>query len=237
MPYRKPYKKKRMTRRPIRKRTYKPRLAKPMRPATYAFKRSYSEVVTLNTSSPPVGWSATGNALHRQFVFKLSDLVDYQDFTNLFNQYKLTGVKIQLLFSNTASSAVSSLSSSVPATNSNSQIIMWIAPNPVGDTTVIGPLQMLKISAHKKRLCLNGGKPITMYKKLNQLSEIHGGGSNTDYAMVSPRWVGTYEPHSLHYGQNICLEKADQGVFAANATNYQSVRIIYTYYIKTRQVE
>jgi len=216
---------------------YRPRLAKPMRPATYSFKRSYSEVVQLNSSNPPLGWSAVGNALHRQFVFKLSDLLDYTDFTNLFNQYKLTGVKVQFLFSNTQSSATQSLSTTVPSTYTNSQLILWIAPNPVGDSTTIGPTQMLKISSHKKRLCLNGGKPINMYKKLTQLNEVHGGGGNTDFAMIRPRWVGTYEPHTLHYGQNVCIEKADQGVFASSTTNYQAVRILYTYYIQTRQVE
>lgn len=236
--YRRPYRPRRRPRKRTmtRKPTFK--MAKPLKPKTYFFKRCFSEVVQLNTQSPPLGWSVTGNALYRQFVYKLSDLAQYTDFTNLFNQYKLTGVKIQLLFSNTQSGQVANTVSTAPQVlHSNSQVIMWIAPNPTGVAQTVGPDEMLKISAHKKRLCLNGGKPITVYRKLKQLQETHGGAGNTDFAFVNPRLISTSEPHTLHYGQNICLERADQGLFANNSTNYQSVRIIYTYYIMTRQVE
>ena len=226
---------------PYRRRTYRRpmRMAKPLRPKIYYFKRMLSEVVQLNTQSPPAGWSATGTALHRQFVYKLSDLPDYSDFTNLFNQYKLTGCKIQLLFSNTESGAVANVGniSNPQNMHSNAQVIMWIAPNPTGQATTVTPATMLTISSHKKRLCLNGGRPINVYKRLHQLQETHGGSGNTDFAYVRPRLISTNEPHTLHYGQSICLEKADQTLFSGSSHNYQSVRILYTYYIVCKQVE
>lgn len=239
MPYKKTYRKKR----PIRKRPYirrraKLTLAKPLKPKTYLFKRSFSEVVQLNTQTIPTGWEKTGNALYRQFVYKLSDLLDYSDFTNMFNQYKLTGVNIQMYFSNTESGSVANTISTAPQVlHSNSQVIMWIAPNPTGQAGVIGPDAMLKIQSHKKRLCMNGGRPISVYRRLKQLTETHGGTGNTDYRVSNPKFVSTNEPHTLHYGQSICLERADQQLFANNATNYQSVRMIYTYYIVCKQVE
>jgi len=237
MPYKRAYGRKRpraRRRAPARRRQA---LAKPMRPATYAFKRQYSEVVSLNTSSPPLGWVASGNSLCRSLVFKLSDLLDYSDFTNLFNQYKLSAVKLELIFSNTTSGAVSSLSSSVPGTQSNSQLIMWMCPNNSGDGVTVGPESMLKMSSSTKRLCLNGGRPITSYQRLNQLGLVYGGTGNDDHSMTRPRFISTDEPHALHYGQHVCIERADQGVFANETTNYQSVRILYTYYIQARQVE
>lgn len=239
MPYRKPYRRKR---RPYKKRVYKKKpikMAKAMRPAVYYFKRRYSEVVTLNTASPPLGWSASGNSLTRSFIFKLSDLLDYSDFTNMFNQYKLTGVKMEFIFSNTGSGPVGNndSASAVPATQSNSQIIMWLCPNNSGDGVTISPNQMLKTSSSTKRSCINGGRPIHLYQRLNQLGLTYGGVGNDDHAIVRPRFISTTEPHALHYGQHCCLEKSDQTVFASNTTNYQSVRILYTYYIHCRQVE
>ncbi len=240
MPYRRPYRKKR--RAPVRKRRNyrkRPVLAKAMRPAVYYFKRRYSEVVTLNTASPPLGWSASGNSLVRTFVFKLSDLLDYSDFTNMFNQYKLTGVKLEFIFSNTSSGPVGNTdsASSVPAVQSNSQIMMWLCPNNTGDGQTVGPNEMLKISSSTKRACINGGRSIHTYQRLNQLGLVYGGVGNDDHSMVKPRFISTSEPHALHYGQHCCLEKSDQTVFASDITNYQSVRILYTYYIHCRQVE
>jgi len=243
MPYRRRYARKppapRRRRRMYRKKRTAPRLAKAMRPAIYYFKRRYSEVVTLNTSSPPLGWSASGNSLVRSLIFKLSDLLDYSDFTNLFNQYKLTGVKMEFIFSNTSSGATSNNdeTSSVPAINSNSQIIMWMCPNQTGDGVSVSPNQMLKTSSSTKRACINGGRSIHTYQRLNQLGLVYGGVGNDDHSMTRPRFISTSEPHALHYGQHVCIEKSDQSVFAASTTNYQSVRILYTYYIQTRQVE
>ncbi len=241
MPRRLPYRKKRKA--PVRKRNYRRRpqirLAKSMRPAIYYFKRRYSEVVQLNTSSPPLGWSASGNSLVRTFVFKLSDLTDYSDFTNMFNQYKLTGVRIEFIFSNTSSGPVGNndSASSVPAAQSNSQIIMWMCPNNTGDGQTVGPEQMLKISSSTKRACINGGRTIRTYQRLNQLGLVYGGVGNDDHSMTRPRFISTTEPHALHYGQHCCLEKSDQSEFASNTTNYQAVRIFYTYYIQCRMVE
>ena len=242
MPYRRlPYRKKRKA--PVRKRPYRSRKpylrAKAMRPAIYYFKRKYSEVVQLNTSSPPLGWSASGNALTRSLIFKLSDLLDFADFTNMFSQYKLTGVKMEMIFSNTESSQTGNndSTSAVPAVQSNSQLLLWMCPNRDGAGSTISPNQMLKTSSAWKRPCINGGRPIHTYQKLNMLGLVYGGVGNDDHAMVRPRFISTSEPHTLFYGSNILIEKSDQSVFASGTTNYQSVRILYTYYIQCRQVE
>lgn len=238
MIYRKKTKKRQYKKRPMRRKTQL-RVGKPLRPAIYYFKRSYSEVVELNTQSPPLGWSVVGNALHRQFIYKLSDLNQYLEFTNLFNQYKITGVRLQMYFNNTVSGQVANVvnTTTPQIVNANNQIIMWLAPNPVGDNTTIGPSDMLNIQSAKKRACINGtGKPINTYCKMKILSNMYGGVGAVDHAITYPRFVSTLEPHLLHYGQNMVLERADQTVFASNSYNYQSVRIIYTYYIATRQV-
>lgn len=240
MPYKKSYKRKSRPRNFRRRRISRPmKIGKPLRPKTYFFKRCLSETVQLNTQTIPSGWSSTGNALYRQFVYKLSDLIDYSDFTNMFNQYKLTGVNIQMFFSNTGSTpAANVVSTSAPQViNSNSQLLVWVAPNPTGQVSVVGPDAMLRIQSHKKMLALNGGRPLNIYKRLKQLSETHGGTSNTDFQVVTPKFISTVEPHCLHYGQSICIERADQLLMANNASNYQYCRFIYTYYIQCKQVQ
>lgn len=212
-----------------------------MRPATYNFKRTLSTVVQLNTQVVPAGWTATGNALHRQFSYKLSDLPDYGDFTSMFAQYRLTGVKLELMFSNTVSGTTTNPSQPGAAQMfSNSQIIMWLAPTPLlSATRILGPDNFAKMPSAKKRLCINGGRPIVTYARLKQRSVTFGGGDPPadDYAAVTPKFIGTHEPHTPHYGQNMCLERADQALFAGEQANYQDVRIFATYYVQCRQVE
>ena len=216
-----------------------PRIGKPMRPATYAFKRSYSDLVQLNTATPPAGWTTVGNALYRQFEYKLSDLQDYGDFVGMFKQYKLTGVKLEFFFSNTvAGPTASDNDATPPQTFSNSQIIMWMAPSPSGDGVPLGPDNMMSIQSATKRYGINGGRSIKTYAKLKQHSQLSGATNidTTDMGMVNPRFVSTLEPHTPHYGQNIVIEKVDQSQFANLQTNYQTCRIISTYYIVCRMV-
>ena len=239
MPYgrktqRKTNRRRRNYRRPRRPNT----VARPMRPAVYSFKRSTSEVVQLNTQTVPLGWTASGNALCKNLNYKLSDLPDYLEFVKLFRRYKINAVRVQMYFSNTGSTEASNpLSSETPQIQNANNQIMWVCPSPAGNSTIIGPDQMLQIQSAKRRPCLNGdGKPISIVSRVRQLGMRYGGEQNTDFAVVKPRFVSTQEPHTIHYGQSICFERADQSVFANNSHNYQTVRIIYTYYFQCKQV-
>lgn len=233
--------KKKFGRKRVKRNTRRIPMSRAMRPQIYLFKRRRTEVVELDTQTPPTGWNSFGNALYKQFVYKLTDLTNYSDFTNLFNQYKLAGVKCQFIFSNTQSAPVQHDSN--PTYNPNAQIVMWLAPNPTGKQQTLSPTHFYNTSSATKRICLNGGKPVGVYRRNKQLTQIlqahppAGGTPTTDYGFSNPKFISTSEPHTEHYGLNVLLERVDGNLMAGNSNNYQYMRIYYTYYVVCRQVE
>lgn len=222
-----------------RKRQRPRRIAKIQRglsPAIYPFKRSTSVVVGLNTSAPPEGWSTSGNNLYRNWGFSLAQLGDYTEFTDLFKYYKLKGVRIQMYFSNTNSTA-----SQGPATASpNQQILMWMDTNRDGSDLATSGQESTYLTSQtaKKRLCLNTtGRPIDIYMSLRQQNMIYGGAANTDYTTVRPKWVATTEPTTPHYGYKMMLQRVDGQAFTSGITNSQFVKIIQTVYFQCKKVE
>ena len=244
MPYgKRKYSRKNNKRRPkrnLRRARRGARLGRPSRgitPSVYFFKRSITEIVELNTQTPPDGWLVSGNSLYKQFQYSLRDLNDYGDFTSLFNQYKICGVKMTFFFTQTNTGPIQHSDTPPHAVNSNSQIIMFIGPNGVGASETLDRDYFMDSQAVKRRLCLNGGRPISVYRRMRQLSNIYQSVTGTDYAMARPRWISTVETSTPHYGMNCMLERVDGEVFANDAVNYQKMRVEATYYVACRQVQ
>ena len=99
-----------MARRPSRRFGRRPRVVRAPRPlgsgAIHSFKQSFNQVIGLNTSSAPSGWSTNGNNLYRSLRFKLTDIQQHGEFTDLFAMYKLKGVRMQMYFSNTVAQSI-----------------------------------------------------------------------------------------------------------------------------------
>ena len=243
MPAKKKFKIRPYVRKYGRRRRYgvaRSKVGRPMKPVTYTFKRCFEELVDLKVDQGGTdGWVEEGTGLYKQFVYNLSLLPDYTDFTNLFHSYKITGVSMKMYFSNT-NSGTNNTSSAM--NHANSQVLMRVAPNPDGASANIltNPLSIdwfNQTSSTKRRLCLNTiGKPITTYTKLKQLGEVYHNTGNTDYTIKTPKWLSTKEPSTPHYGMNCRLDRVDGGTFTAGYNNNQVVRIIHTVYIKCRQV-
>ena len=139
------------------------------------------------------------------------------------------------MFSNNVSGPVGT-SAIPPQTYSNSQILVMYGPNMTGAVQTTDAPYFQDLQASKRKLALNGGKPITLYTKVKQLNHITATTLNTDYAVQNPRWVSTGETGTAHFGLNVCFQKADAGMFASDSTNYQSCRIETTYYIACKGV-
>lgn len=205
-------------------------------PAIYPFKRSISQTIGLNTATPPEGWSVSGNHLYKNWGVSLGELEDYQEFTQLFKYYKLKGIRIQMYFSNTNSTASQAPGSASP----NQQILMWIDTNKDGYNTAASGLEKTYLTSQtaKKKLCLSTtGKPVDIYMSLRQQSEMYGSPGNTDYTTIRPRWVSTSEPTTAHYGLKMMLQRVDGQPFTSGITNSQYVKIIQTVYLQCKKVE
>lgn len=195
-----------------------------IRPRVIRFKRSYCETVVLNPNSIPSGWTLNGNAFTKQMVFNLDSLPEKTDFTNLFRQYKLVGVRSQCYYSNTN------------ASQWNQNAIMYYSQNYAGvsDATSLDEQYFLNRPRSKKRLLLNTlGKPAAdLYQPLRQLSLMYGTSVNTEYGSVRPRWISTTEPVCQHYGLDVHIARTDGLAFTTGSQSpYPTLKIIHTVYI------
>lgn len=221
-----------------RRRRVRPmRVARTMRPRTYNFTRSMIDQIQLNSTEPPAGWTRNGNAIVQSRGFKLSDLPNYTEFTQLFSQYRILAIKQEYYFTDTGSINVA------VGTNNNvgaKQIMLWANPNAVGknNTSALTEGFFLQSQVSKKRLCLHAsGRPIKLYTKCKQLSEIFSDEEgNTDYAKSYPKFVSTGEPDTEHYGLDIRLGRLDENVFSHDGSNYPTCKIITKVYLQCRQV-
>ena len=236
--YRKKYMPKKRTTKKNKSRIGKP--SKGLKQSIYLFKRKAIDVIELNSQTTPPGWTAGAfNSLFKQQEYKLSDIREDTDFSNLFLMYKITAVKVRYIFSQTQSGPVHH-ENQPQTTNSNCQLLVMYAPWTAGESRDPDANYMKDTQASKSRIGLNGGKPITLYTPLKQLSVRYRAGlapvATFDYASVKPRWLSTTELDTPHYGLNMCFQRADRELFANDATNYQHVRIETTYYIACKGV-
>ena len=200
----------------------RPVLGKPsrgMRTSVYLFKRSYIETFPLVEA--PANWASSSDAIAQHTQFKLNDLNDHSDFVNLFGQYKIAGVRMQIYFSNSVS-------------QSNDQVMVYLAPNMTGDVTSILDEQFFADNQSTKRRAgiVGSAKPITVYHRCSQLAQMYGGPVSTDYSRLKPRYVSTSEPTMPHFGSLMRIQMMNN-----TSLSNVSVKIFYTYMITCRQVQ
>lgn len=211
----------------------------PMRPRTYNFTRSFVENVSLNTNSPPTGWTAVENGLVRSQAFDITLLPDNTEFTSLFAQYRLMAVKQEFYFAATSSGTTVNPSDGMINVG-NRQIMMYMNPNPVGQNNASSLTEnfFMQSQVCKKRLCLNSvGRPVNFYKRLNQLSAVFSNELGvTDYAKIRPKFVSTAETQTQHYGFDTRIQRVDGNGFSTGGDEYPTVKIVTKVYLQCRQV-
>lgn len=235
MPYRKPYRNKRRIRRRWerkwrrngRRRTFRP--GRGLTPRVVHFQRSRTEMLILNNASAPTGWTAVDNGISVPLVFSLSQIPDSTDFINLFNSYKLVGVRMQGWYSN-----------SVADSENQQSMVYWVG-NSMGNVlaTALDEQYFLDRPTHKKRVLVNSvGKPsFDLYMPLSQLSMIYQSSVNTDYGLSRPRYISTAETNTGHYGVSMHIRRLDGNNWTAGTTNpYPQMKVNYTYYFKCRGI-
>lgn len=204
--------------------------------AIHSFKQSFNQVIGLNTTAPPTGWSVNGNNLYRAMKFKLTDLQQHGEFTDLFAMYKIKAVRMQMYFSNSVAESMNE--SSGTASSPNQQILCWMDRN-TGTTAFTGDTdEMLNSQTAKKKLCLRtDGRPLDIYMPVRPMSNIE-----QDSTFIRPipsnrsPWIGTDYPSVEHFGLNLMLQRVDNQAFTTGISNSQYARIIYTVYIQCKKL-
>ena len=188
------------------------RISRAIVPKVYRFQRTFSQIV--NAGDLPAGWfitTETPSALVSTIAVNLADLPNYSEFANLFQLYRLT--KIESVF--------------VPGWNPNlpdpsngvgANILVRWKSNRTGqamgtsDTNEAwNQCQMVKRGSFSG----TAAKPLSVKQKLNQLAETYASTVNTDYGVVTPRWLSTTEVNAGHYGYDIRFDVC-QDILAIN---------------------
>ena len=205
---------------------FKGKLGRPprrMMPSIYKFKRQTQQTFDLNAIEG-TGWDEiSADAIQKGFAMSLDTLSDYTQFTNLFEQYKLTGLRLQIIPSWNV----------IQGYRDMSQILCYISKSRYG-YAINSVEEMLNKQAKRKFVAFINGKPIDIYMKLNQLTQIYGSATATDYTLKKPGWVSTQEPGTTHYGYDVVLQTVSG---QAMANQLMSFKILLTTYFSCRGVK
>lgn len=227
---------------PATKRTKKTKTSKSMRSRNGGKKSSFNKArvikfqrmsaldLQLNSTSPPTGWSGVDNGITSVVVVGLDSIPGYTDFQNLFESYRLTGLRIRGYYSGT-----------VADRPHNQNVIMQICPNYMGNVsaTDLNEQWFLDRPRSKTLPLLNTeGKPsFDEYIPLTQLTQMYASVTNTDYALTSPHFIATSETDTPHYGFAIRIARVDGQTFTFGSSDpYPYLKLHYTYYLEMRGV-
>lgn len=226
------------------RRNEKWRISRPLRPRIDSYKRSFSSTIQLRTDTGniPVGWYVDNGALFTTWTFYLKQLNDITDFTNLYAMYKIKGVRLQMYFSNTQS-VISQDSTS--GYTPNRQLMVYMTPNREGDAYNNSgdpgsePLTedvCLDTQSVKKKLALNGGRPLDIYMSLRQQNVLFNKTDSTAYSTVAPKWLRSDQTEVNHYGLNMRIQRVDDQPLTTGG-GIQFCKIIGTLYFQCKQVQ
>lgn len=223
----------RRRRKPVAKRVVRRgRLAIPrgLRPAVHYFtRRTVESVNLLDPQSWPSFWgvpemSVAGIAGTQSF--KLADVPDVTDFTNLFSQYKLMGVTQQMYTSATNTDNT---------TAGNRQCMFMYKANPTGQTPVLTEEYFLTSQTSKTRTLVSGsGRPVRLSIPLKIHSALYGGVVTTSYAPRQPTFLDMEDTTVPHFGYQFRFQPVYNGAGDPMPSLY--IKIITTYRIACKEV-
>lgn len=160
----------------------------------------------------------TATALYGVFTFKLSDLPSGSEFTNLFQAYKINGVRLD--FVPTANSAdVGSATMHLP--------IMHYVYDFDDTAPPTSYTEVFQYDTVKSRRC---DKPWSLFIKPKVLTEAFQQGVTQAYGYSRNMWLSTAYPSVEHYGVKYYLESP---VIQSNTL----IKVYATYYLSMKSVK
>lgn len=210
------------------------KLGKPsraLRQSRYMFRRTTSNLVSLDDGLGS-GFATSDGGVYRNWVFALNDTgLNADNLIGAFRRYRINAVSMKMFFSNTSSSA-GMMHDQNTMEFMNSQLLVYTTPNRSGVDETPTETTILNKQAKQVRTAINGGRPLTIYMKMNQLSETYASSTNSDYTTVKPNFIGTSEPSCPHYGVQMFIKRADGAGLSSGFFAGQKVNIQVTYYLE-----
>lgn len=215
MPYRKSY---RRTRRGKRYgRSYRRRF----RRSSYT-KRSGQKVFTFKRTK--VSYISIENTLATAAnSYKLNDLTDYTEFTNLFDEYKISGIKEKFIFDTTVNLT--------PAGNAAAVMPNLYHYLDYNDATP--PASIAEMSQDDSLKINRLDKVVTRFFRPKILMSASDGATNT--LAITPKgnpWISTAQPGIIHYGFKYAVDASMET--GTGSMHVGKITRIATYYFKCK---
>lgn len=185
------------------------RQVKPGYKRVVAFKRTFSGGVLTQTAADQ----------HFQYTFNLSNLPNYTELTNLYDQYKIKSVLFQLIPSVTSAD-----------TNPQASVVNMPSIHSVIDPTDGSPLTTL--NDYLQYATYKRSNPLRVHKRLiypkSQQSEMQSGGTIVIANPVS-KWIRSENPNIDHQGLKLMIPAG-----VASSCTYQ---VFVTMYVLCKQIK
>lgn len=213
----------------------------------YAFKRIAQKFTMYNVSNLGVGvWSADqpsvggfpnslqigtkANPVNGSIYsvplsldFRLSDITQPTDFTTLFDQYKISGVKVKITWTSTQGE----IGGGIPAP----RLMYTVDEDDSGVPTEDSIRAKNSVKFHQ----FANGVPLVMYVKPRVARELYNNNLTTAYGPTRA-WIDCSNPNVPHYGMKMWLDD----VWIPDGSEYDQrnkFHIDLSYYIKTKGVQ
>lgn len=173
-----------------------------------------------------------------QLRVQLDDFPSHTDFTNLFRQYKINGLKITLYPS--ANMVPAGASRDEGGNYGNNQVLIRTMYNKTGIAIGSGNTisEWSQVQA-KKQWMLASNKPTVIYCPLSMLTPIAAGdmsAGNEEYAVTRPKYVSTNHADAIFYGLNIRFDSLNGVALSQSDQVWPQFRIVAKVYITCKGV-
>lgn len=177
------------------------------------FKRSFKQEISITNS----GFQAITSDGTNYNDFKLNQLPNYSDFTNLYDTYKICGIRQKFVFNRN--------NADVSVTSPITELPMLVTVNDFNDDGALAnENEALEYSTFKQARL---DRPIKRYFRPTEQT-VAGGTTSTDY--MKSKWTSTEAPERIHRGLKVAVDTIN----SASGTTIGTLCIYTTYYVACR---
>lgn len=180
--------------------------------------------IQLTTTSQQYGSSSDIYTVGGAMLFRLSDVASSTDFTGLFDQYRISGVKLRIWWNGTQAN----VGSNVPAPR-----MMYTVDYDDAEPATALDLILRQRNTTKIHQFANG-RPLTLYIKPMSASANYNYSNLTQSYAPKRQWLDANNANTEHYGLKFRL---DDVWMPEQSTTSSLFRVECTYYIKGRGVQ
>lgn len=158
-------------------------------PVVHRFRRQHqlTDIDGTNTSGQQIGFGLT---------FQVSDVINASEFSNLYDQFKLTGVKMRMWIMRDNSASASTTAVAQPAAF-RIPLMYYVVDH---DTSTTPTTDELRQYANCRMWQFNNTRPFTLYIKPKMLTEVYRTNVTRSTVPTAPRFISTDQIDTQHFG-------------------------------------